>query len=562
MSEDAVSLSGSAVSSRALWQSVWRKVCFNVDGISIGTTIAALAEGGLLTELADAAVPVHIDKLAYRFGMRPGYLHLALRLLAGQGFIHYQKQHGSCRDYASLTADGISLLPVLPAYAQMPTLLEAASCLPDILKGDLPLTAELADTLKDCLGFPQLEALPPRLKERVQCHLLGPGVAVSLHLLMQAGLFDEAQRLPDRRISRKSLPEPANAYELALQLLAAQGWFKPDADTFILQEEGILAASVAAQYSMVLAYFPTFRGVTELLFEGHAEAKENPHVVDEKVNRHLDIEFSGDVFSRHCRQPLLDIALPTFNREALGAQPLAIVDTGCGDGTMLLELYLAIRDHSLRGKALDHYPLLAVGADTSPIACKVAKEKFARAGIPHLIVHGDIAMPEQLASELASHGVDMRDALHISKSVIHNRRYQPPQNPGAAASRLACSEALFVARDGTRIAQEFMEQNLMEFFCAWRPWTCRHGMIAIEAHAISPELIFSLLGESVISMLMASHGYSNQNLIDADSHRALAREAGFVRLASTDVLSAGDKPLLTLDYMQPLEGMGLGMLAI
>jgi len=556
ISGDGSSLSGSAASPGALWQSVWRKVCFNVDGIAIGTTVAALASHGVLQALADAKAPVSIDTLARRFAARPGYLHLAMRLLAGQGFIHYEG-HDFGQHRAALTADGTDWLAALPAYALMPELLDAASRLPAMITGKLPPASELIDILERGLHSPGLDGLPTGLRQRVRAHILGPGVAVSLHALVQAGIAGPPIEQPDGRITRSALPASGPASALALRLLAAQGWVARDGDAFFLTEEGILAAGIAAQYSMVLAYLPTFRKVPQLLFAHGPAARASAGAPDENLDRSLDIEISGDVFSRHCRLPLLDVALPLFNREALAKQPLAIVDTGCGDGTMLLETVLAIREHSLRGRSLDAHPLLAVGADTSPIARRVTAERLARAGVPHLVVHGDIAAPGQLAAELASHGVDMREALHMCKSVIHNRVYQPPQDTAAAATRRPCSEALFVAQDGTLVAPQLMEQNLMEHFRAWLPWTRRHGMIVIEAHAVAPEITCAHLGKSVITMLQASHGYSRQNLIEADCHRALAREAGFIRLASRDLLAAGGQALLTLDYMLPLEAIGL-----
>ena len=61
------------------------------------------------------------------------------------------------------------------------------------------------------------------------------------------------------------------------------------------------------------------------------------------VDRELDISFSGKVFKGSCRSLFFDQLLPLFNTEDISSQPKVIVDTGCGDATVLIEAYQAIR---------------------------------------------------------------------------------------------------------------------------------------------------------------------------------------------------------------------------
>ena len=58
---------------------------------------------------------------------------------------------------------------------------------------------------------------------------------------------------------------------------------------------------------------------------------------------------------------VVGIALPLFDETPPGRQPGLVVDAGCGDGTLLEILYLAVRERTERGRHLAERPLLMVG---------------------------------------------------------------------------------------------------------------------------------------------------------------------------------------------------------
>jgi hypothetical protein len=126
--------------------------------------------------------------------------------------------------------------------------------------------------------------------------------------------------------------------------------------------------------------------------------------------------------------------LPLFNEAELFRQPAAVVDTGSGDGTLLVELHRAIAAHTRRGRHLADYPLVMVGAEFNALAQAATAARLQEAGIPHLTVFGDIGDPASLAKTLERHGLDPHQVLHVSKSVIHNRAYRPPGIRGALPS--------------------------------------------------------------------------------------------------------------------------------
>jgi hypothetical protein len=216
-------------------------------------------------------------------------------------------------------------------------------------------------------------------------------------------------------------------------------------------------------------------------------------------------------------------------------QPASIVDTGSGDGTLLVELYRAIKTQTLRGRCLAAYPLLLVGAEYTGVARESTKAALEAAGIPNETVFGDIGDPIGLSRTLLENGVDPANALHVSKSVIHNRTYKNPEQTERLANWKPLSQAPFTLPDGSLIRSRDMECNLIELFESWAPLTKKHGMIVIEAHTVDPELVSKSVGQNIITCMDATHGYSNQYLVESEVLARAAQAAGYKCLAYREI---------------------------
>src|SRR5580693_7685158 len=70
----------------ALAVRVWDAVCRHIDGMAIGSTMAALSERGVLDMLASPD-RTEFSKLCAATGANPGFLRVAIRLLADQGWV-------------------------------------------------------------------------------------------------------------------------------------------------------------------------------------------------------------------------------------------------------------------------------------------------------------------------------------------------------------------------------------------------------------------------------------------------------------------------------------------
>lgn len=530
---------GLALDEMSLYRKVWLKFCLHCDGVAIGSTVSALSRAGALRKLQALTDPVRIDVLAETFGARRGYFHLAMRLLASQGLVSWEDGPEPQRRVA-LTSLGHRWAQRASLYEQVPSLLERGAVLLSALinrnayGGNIPMP----DPISPSVG---------EIDDWIGGHLWGVPVTAAMAGLSLAGRLKSVTG-PD--------PEPLEleadaAVDAAATVLEAQGWLRRTGRRGEWTPEGAVAAAWAAQYYQQASYLETYRRVPALMFGSGLAAfgPERGDEIDNHVNRDVDIRYSGMVFNRTCRDAFFDIVLPIFDRTPPSVQPRYVVDMGCGDGSLLRELFCAVRERTVRGQVLNSDPLIAIGVEYSPIARDTTAHCLRAAGVPHIVVTGDISEPDEVARTLRQEGVDMINALHVSKSVIHDRFFRGSTSDVVRHAPPPQSTAVFVAEDGALIGARQMAADLVMHFNRWRPWIMRHGMAVIEAHTVDPRLSAAKVGQSLMTGLDASHGYSHQYLVEREFFSWAAEQAGFHAVASRDLAAEMvGKPIISIDH--------------
>lgn len=474
---------------RVLQAGVWAEVCRQLDGISSATVIAALARRGAFARLRYGSLPR--NALLDGLGGNPGFVAVALKGLALRGLVRFGAPFDGGAELG-LTAEGRRWAMDLSPYDTAPALVAAADAL---LRGEADAVPDAAG---DLAGF-----------------VAGPALL----------------RLAEDPALRRFAPEPlavdlaAAGVEAAAACLASLGWLERTPGPR-LTPAGRLAVLMAPQYRYPLSYLPLLGTAGTLLFGDPAALRERREdQAESHVDRAADIRFSGEVFARSSAPAFFGLVLPRFDAEPLATQPAAIVDMGCGDGTLLIETWRAIAGRTARGRALDRFPLTMIGVEYSPEARAIAGRRLAEAGVPHRTLSGDIGDPGRLARDLTGLGFDPLDMLHVSKSVIHNRSFVAPraQHPLPAGGIAA---GPFAAADGALVEGVDLWRNLIDWFTLWKPWLVRHGMIAIEAHTVAPDLAVACRGRSMVAQLDLLHGLSCQYLLPVEPFRAAALAAG------------------------------------
>lgn len=529
-----------------------RNTLFNhIDGISIGSTVFSLKKHGVFKELITSESPLNASVLSQTTGAREGFFHVAMRLLAHQGFIQYTGATDTTLDIISLTHEGREWLNFLDYYDQIPKISEMTQKLKEAL-------ANQRKGIPSDFFMPSVPSAidPSSMAKRVSDHILGEMTAVIMTELYLDTQMRQLLMTGKSVSNHECLPDEHSVWKFIIEILRANNWVRDDSNGLSFSDMGLLALEWTPQYFYPVSYLCTFRRAPELIFGPEPIPLSYPSAdLETHVDRRLDITFSGIVYRNICRNRLLGMVLPLFDSIPLEEQPQSIVDTGSGDGSLLLDIYSAVREKTLRGRSLKSFPLAIVGVEYNQAACEATGEALERAGIDlAFAIPGDIGNPEALAEHLSMIGLDPFNALHVSKSVLHNRVYTQPRNTDRLRRWKPLANSPFVSPDGKLIGPAEIECNLVELFEDWKPFVQRHGMVVIEAHAVDPGFTCLSAGRNIITCMEATHGYSGQYLMDYNAFLRAVSEAGYESrgFGALSGMSFGS-PTLTINHFFPLK---------
>jgi hypothetical protein len=513
---------------RAEQAGVRSRIFQHLAGIVLSPVIKALAERGVFAMLGDAANGMSLDEIADRTRANRGYLRVALRLLVSCGWMA-QAPEGRDVRYA-LTSEGKIGVWLAPLYGEVVSFIPKALFLDDFLFGK-----------SDRAVLPHLHDLVRRARERWSIYTEGDTTAARVHrqtvlwldgmlvgpvmvALAREGIFRIFEGAP-HGVDAKDLPGNSRSLACVFDLLAVQGWVERDGNRLKLTASGTYAAHIATSYGVTVSYLPLFDVISTLLFGNAKIPRMDESGGEFLINRGMNVWGSGGAHSKYFQRSD-EIVMELFNRP-LDKQPCGICDMGCGDGSLLEHVYGIVRSQTLRGGALDTHPLVLIGADYSKVARRIAKQRLRRAGIPKFhVIRGDINRPAYLASELEELALDIHNLLHVRSFLDHNRPYLPPADyiPG---SRPARSTGAF-AYLGEEIPADEVEENLVRHLRRWAPYVGRFGLLVMELHTLPPDVTAAHLDQTLAVAYDATHGFSDQYLVELDVFLACAREAGLV----------------------------------
>ena len=69
---------------------------------------------------------------------------------------------------------------------------------------------------------------------------------------------------------------------------------------------------------------------------------------------------------------------------------------------------------------------------------------------------------------------------------------------------------------------------MLEHLQKWKPYVERFGLLIIELHTIDPALTAKNLGKTAATAYDATHGYSDQFILEVDVFNKIAQEAGLL----------------------------------
>jgi SAM-dependent methyltransferase len=220
-----------------------------------------------------------------------------------------------------------------------------------------------------------------------------------------------------------------------------------------------------------------------------------------------------------------EIIIELFNRP-ISEQPIGILDMGCGNGAFLEHIFDVIERQTQRGKMLDEHPLFLVGVDYNEAAIKVTRANLIKADIWAKVIWGDIGRPQLLAETLQEdYHIDLKELLNVRTFLDHNRIWETPKVK--TPNRISSSTGAFAHR-GKRISNADVEDNLLEHLKKWSPFVEKFGLLLIELHTVEPNLTANNIGKTAATAYDATHGFSDQYIVEIDVLHKIAAEAGLV----------------------------------
>ncbi|MGR9107603.1 MAG: AprA-related methyltransferase [Gammaproteobacteria bacterium] len=555
----------SRVSISAMSAELLRKLFLHHDGIVVGATVSALHKGGALQHLFDArklCMAELIGELS-RDGrsVNAGYLHVALRCLALQGWVKRSGDPASARMEFEVTPLGLIASQVFDRYVRAAGFIFSGVPLDHYLfhagPGDsegLETFYQLIDECKNHWALPDtgLNRLETELFEMIGHHLdgllLGPlMIAAKMHGLL------EGDQVPLNKLIGSRIP-----LEKGLELLEYFGWVERQGSRRVFTELGKLAGDFSLHYGLTCSYTPMFCELPRLIFN-HAKNVTHVHPGKEEshVDRIINVLASG-VAHRRYFEDSEKIIIELFNRLPLEDQPKFVADMGCGDGEWLKRIYRVVQTSTVRGANLERFPLLMVGADYNLKAREVVQQKLAEAGVPNIVLFGDVGDPEQFAAALAERGIDIVDGLHVRAFIDHNRPYRKPEDQTTRFTPL--STGAYADEDGNPIENRDLEQSLCEHLRKWVPYIHKHGLIILEAHNIEPEIASTMLGKTHATAFDTYHGYSNQYPVDFEAFIRQAERAGLRSVIYRQMLYPSRLPFvaISLNHFTSIRDFELG----
>ena len=92
-------------------------------------------------------------------------------------------------------------------------------------------------------------------------------------------------------------------------------------------------------------------------------------------------------------------------------------------------------------------------------------------------------------------------------------------------SETSISTGAFASK-GRLLSNNEVEANLKAHFNKWKPYIDKFGLIVIELHGLDPKLTAANLGKTASTAYEATHGFSDQYILEIDSFDKVLKEVG------------------------------------
>ncbi|MBL6445773.1 class I SAM-dependent methyltransferase [Fulvivirga sp. 29W222] len=499
------------------------KIFRHLDGIVTAPSAYTLKQYGV-TDFLLVEKRADLKTIATQFNANDGYLNVALRAMCSQGWLDQQVDNEADQvtfeindhseiafDFFSLYKDAVELLVLSEKYHNRKFEMEPFQKL-EVVFSKLKHEHE-----KSAYSNP----LEEEVHQQILTHIEGIVVGPTLVHLGMSGMFHKY--FMETRFKAEEFHKDADGFGRLLDILTHLKWFNKINNTYEFTEEGLFFAKRASAYGVTVSYIPTLRKLNDLIFGDPIILKGTDTNGNEKhVDREMNVWGSGGAHAAYFKV-VDEIIIEIFNRP-IDEQPKGILDMGCGNGAFLKHLFNVVANQTQRGRVLEEHPLLLIGVDYNEAALKVSKANLIQADIWAKIIWGDIGKPDILASDLKeAYNIDLKDLLNVRTFLDHNRIWEEPEQKDDL--RISSSTGAYCS-EGRRLSNNLVSESLRQHFKRWTPYVKQYGLLLIELHTVSPELVAQNLGKTAATAYDVTHGYSDQYIVEVEEFIKVLQEAG------------------------------------
>jgi len=489
----------------------------HLDGVATATTANALHKKGVLDFLLEQE-KASLETLTEKFNANEGYLNIALRILCSQGWLIQDLDNTSDTISYETNENSKVAFQLAHVYEDAVKLLSYSVKFPEERIGSDAFIAleRIFKNYENLFGL----AANNKIEQQVLKHIEGCIVGPIIVLLGVNGLFHKY--FMEASFTAEEYHKDPESFKKILDFFAHLGWFTKKKNTYQFTDEGLFFAKRASAYGVTISYLPTFLQLDELLFGNPLVLKTASADETEKhVHREMNVWGSGGAHSTYFK--VIDQVMIKLFNKPIDEQPKGILDMGCGNGAFIQHIFDVIEHQTLRGKMLEEHPLLLVGADFNQAALKVTRANLIKADIWAKVIWGDIGRPDLLAKDLKDdYNIDLKDLLNVRTFLDHNRIWEAPKQ----ATKNTSSSSGAYASQGKRVSNNLVEDSLREHLQKWKPYVEQFGLLIIELHTISPSLTAKNIGKTAATAYDATHGFSDQYILEVDVFTKVAAEAG------------------------------------
>jgi len=507
-------------------QKIHRSTIFrHLDGIGTAPSALILLKKGILDYLIKNE-EVSLSDISGKFDTNEGYINVALRILASQGWLVQNIDNKTNKITFAVNEKTELACKYIPLYEDAVELINYYEGLHPKNFGDVPLSkmGKAFSGYQESYGIDlSVKGIEKEVQQQILKHIEGVLLGPVIVFLGMSGMFHKY--FMEANFRPEEFHEEPERFKKILDMLRYLGWFKEKNGTYQFTDIGLFFAKRASAYGVTVSYLPMFRNIEELIFGDPEKIRDTkPGEPEKHVDREMNVWGSGGAHSSYFIV-VDEIIIEIFN-QPITDQPKGVLDMGCGNGAFIQHLFDVIEKHTLRGKMLDEHPLILVGSDYNEAALKITKANLIQADIWAKVIWGDIGKPDLLAKELIeNYDVDLKDLLNVRTFLDHNRIYEKPGF--TTENRVSESTGAFAFR-GERISNNTIEDSLLEHFKKWEPYIKKFGLLVIELHTVPPSITADNLGKTAATAYDATHGFSDQYIVEVDVFNKIINEAGLV----------------------------------